>query len=71
MDVYSSSVSWVVYFLALVVGVVFIGFAIEEVARLFRKKEHKRLQKQAWDRYENWAHPPEQGAAHQVHHAHK
>lgn len=52
MDVYSSSVSWAVYLLAVVVGVAFMAFAIDELARLVRRKEHRRKQKKAWQQYD-------------------
>ena len=60
-----SSVSLAVYLLALLVLVAFFAFVIEEFARVFRRKESRRMQEQAWQQYHNWIHnAPERSRAH-------
>jgi hypothetical protein len=56
-----SSVSLAVYLLALLVLVAFFAFVTEELARIFRRKESRRIQAEAWEQYHNWIHSgPEQ-----------
>ena len=60
-----SSISWAVYLLALLVLVAFFAFVTEELARVFRRKESRRIQEQAWQQYHNWIHSgPDQSRAH-------
>lgn len=60
-----SGVSMIVYFLSGVVLLACFGFVVEEISRHLRKREQKRLQRQAWQQYHNWVHAtPHAGAAH-------
>lgn len=54
----------IVYFLAGLILLACFGFVVEEVARYLRKREQKRLQRQAWQQYHNWVRAtPPHGAA--------
>lgn len=66
MDIFSSGVSWTVYLLAIIVAIACMAFVVEEVARHIRRKEQKRMQKQAWQQYSHWVHNSNgQGHAHE------
>ena len=61
-----SGVSIIVYFFAGLVLIACLGFAVEEISRYLRKREKKRLQRQAWQEYHNWIHgTPRHGGAHE------